>query len=81
MKFDPQYEQIDISRNFDIAMLRIYNENYIGGVWDWTILNSCWPMMRIDIPGYCLKVFAHIVNILKTSVGPNETRPPSLLAF
>ena len=73
MKFDLQYEQTDISRNFDIATLRIYNENYIGRIRDWTILNSCWPMTRIDILGYCFKVFAHIVNILKTPVGPSET--------
>lgn len=73
MKFDPQHEQIDMSRNFDIAMLRIYNENYIGRIRDWTILNNCWPMMRIDILGYCFKVFVHVVNILKTPVGPNET--------
>ena len=72
MKFDLQYEQTDISRNFDIATLRIYNENYIGRIRDWTILNSCWPMTRIDILGYCFKVFAHIVNILKTPVGPSE---------
>ena len=75
MKFDLQYEQTDVSRNFDIATLRIYKENYIGRIRDWTILNSCWPMMRIYILRYmyCFKVFAHIVNILKTPVGPSET--------
>ena len=73
MKFDPQYEQTDISRNFDIAMLRVYDENYIGRIRDWAMLNSCWPMIRIDILGYCFKEFAHIINILKTPVGPNET--------
>jgi len=74
MKFDLQYEQTDISRNFDIATLRIYmyNENYIGRIRDSTILNSCWPMTRIDILGYCFKAFAHIVNILKTPVGPSK---------
>ena len=28
--FDSQCEQSDISKNFDIATLRIYNENFIG---------------------------------------------------
>ncbi|PFX17376.1 hypothetical protein AWC38_SpisGene18298 [Stylophora pistillata] len=30
LKFDSQYEQTDISKNFDIATLRIYSENFIG---------------------------------------------------
>lgn len=29
MKFCVQYEESDISKNFDVATLRIYNENYI----------------------------------------------------
>ena len=29
------------SKNFDVATLRIYNENYIGGMRDWSILNAC----------------------------------------
>lgn len=72
MKLDTQYEQSEISENFDVATLRIYNENFIGRMRDWTILNSCWPMTRIDILGYCFKIFAHIVNMLKTPVGPKE---------
>jgi len=71
MKFDVQYEQAQISANFDIATLRIYNENYIGRIRDWSILNSCWPMKRIDILRLCFKIFAHIVNMLKTPVGPH----------
>lgn len=72
MKLDSQYEQAEISENFDVATLRIYNENFIGRMRDWTILNSCWPMARIDILGYCFKIFAHIVNLLKKPVGPKE---------
>ena len=70
MKFSDQYEPSEISANFDIATLRVYNENYIGRMRDWAILNSCWPMTRIDLLGHCFKVFAHVVNILKTPVGP-----------
>ncbi|XP_028518951.1 uncharacterized protein LOC110252056 [Exaiptasia diaphana] len=73
MKFSDQYNQSEISVNFDIATLRVYNENYIGRMRDWTILNSCWPMTRIDLLGHCFKVFAHVVNILKTPVGPKES--------
>ena len=32
LKFNSQYEQTDISKNFDIATLRIYNENFIGRI-------------------------------------------------
>lgn len=41
MKLNDQYEQSEISANFDIATLRVYNENYIGRMRDWSILNSC----------------------------------------
>ena len=64
LKFDSQYEQTDISKNFGIATLRIYNENSIGKMRDWAILNACWPMNQIDILGHCFKIFAHIVNTL-----------------
>lgn len=30
MKFEAQYEETDIAKNFDMATLQIYNENYIG---------------------------------------------------
>ena len=39
MKFDDQFDQVDIAENFDIASLRIHVERYIGGVRDWSILN------------------------------------------
>lgn len=28
--YNPQYDENEISKNFDIATLRIYNENYTG---------------------------------------------------
>ena len=72
LKYNAQYDETEISRNFDIATLRIYNENYIGKIRDWAILNACWPISRIDILGYVHKVFAHVVNILKKPVCPKE---------
>lgn len=30
MKFEAQNEETDIAKNFDMAILQIYNENYIG---------------------------------------------------
>jgi len=72
LKFDLQYDETDISKNFDIATLRIYNENYIGRMRDWAILNACWPLNRIDILCYVHKLLAHIVNIFKKPVGPKD---------
>lgn len=55
IKFDAHYDETDISKNFDIATLRIYNENYIGSMRDWEIMNSCWPLCRIDMLCYVHK--------------------------
>lgn len=49
MKRYPQYGESDISKNFDVAMLRIYDENFIGRMRDWSILNACWPKNRCDL--------------------------------
>ena len=70
MKFKSQFDETEIVKNFDIAALRLYSENYIGRVRDWEILNRCWPSARIDLLGCCFHIFAHIVNMLKTPVGP-----------
>lgn len=70
LKFNAQYDETDISKNFDIATLRIYNENYIGRMRDWEIMNSCWPLCRIDMLCYVHKLLAHIVNIFKRPIGP-----------
>jgi len=29
-----------------------------------------WPSSRIDLPGCCFQIFAHIVNMFKKPVGP-----------
>ena len=73
LKFDAQYDESEISKSFDIATLRIYNENYIGRMRDWAIINACWPSSRIDLLGYVHKLLAHIVNIFKRPIGPKET--------
>lgn len=72
LKFDAQYEESDISKNFDVATPRIYNENYIGRMRDWSILNACWPKNRCDILRCVHKVFPHIVNMLFAPISPQE---------
>ena len=65
MKFDAQYEETDIAKNFDVAALRIYNENYIGRMRDLSILNACRPKNRVDLLVY--KVLANIATCCFTS--------------
>ena len=70
--FDAQYEESDKSENFDVATLRIYNENYIGRMRDWSIPNAWWPKSRCGILGCVVKVFAHIGNMLFAPISPRE---------
>lgn len=72
LKNNCQYDENDINLNFDIATLRIYNENAIGRIRDWSILNKCWPSGRVDLLGICWIALAHIVNLTKKPVGPKE---------
>lgn len=74
LKNNCQYDENDINLNFDIATLRIYNENAIGRIRDWSILNKCWPSGRVDLLGICWIALAHIVNLTKKPVGPKETQ-------
>lgn len=64
MKFDAQYEETDIAKNFDVATLQISNENYIRRMQDWSILKACWPKNRFDISGCVYKVLANIFNVV-----------------
>ena len=73
LKNNCQYDENDINLNFDIATLRIYNENAIGRISDWSIFNKCWPFGRVDLLGICWIAMAHIVNLTKKPVGPKET--------
>ncbi|KAL9963294.1 hypothetical protein ACROYT_G032479 [Oculina patagonica] len=59
LKNNYQYDENDINLNFDIATLRIYNENAIGRIRDWSILNKCWPLGRVDLLGICWIALAH----------------------
>ena len=70
MKFSHQFDETEVVKNFDIATLRIYIENYIGRIRDWQILSKTWPSSRIDLLACCFQIFAHIVNMLKKPVGP-----------
>lgn len=72
LKFDAHYDESDISKNFDVATRRIYNENYIGRVRDWSVLNPSWPKSICDILGCDCKVFAHIGNMLFAPISPKK---------
>lgn len=78
MKFNEQYDEQDISLNFDIASLRIYNENAIGRIRDWSILNRCWHPGRVELLGACWIALAHIVNLTKNPVGPKKSEDGSI---
>jgi len=64
-------EESDMSRNFDVTTLGIYNENYIGRMRECSIL-ACWPKSICDILCCVYKVFAHIANMLFAPIGPKE---------
>ena len=72
MKFNDQFEQVDIADNFDIASLRIHVERYIGRVRDWSILNRVWPVQRMDLLNCTWKVLCHIVNTCCEPIGPKS---------
>lgn len=72
MKFNSQFDETQVFKNFDIGTPRISIENSIGRVRDWQILIRYWPSCRIDLLGYCFQIFAHIVNVLKKPIGPKE---------
>ena len=72
MKFNQQYDENEVNLNFEIATLRIYNENAIGRIRDWSILNAFWPAGRVDLLGTCWIALAHIVNLTKHPTGPKE---------
>ena len=74
MKFNVQYDEQDISFNFDIVSLHIYNENAVGRIRDLSILNRCRHPERVEILGACTCwiALAHIVNLTKNPVGPKK---------
>ena len=40
MKVSHQFDETEVVKNFDIATLRLYIENYIGRIRDWQILSK-----------------------------------------
>ena len=54
----------DVSTNFNFASTRIHVERFIGRVRDWSILDTVWPMQRLDLLSSTLKTLCHIVNLV-----------------
>ena len=64
--------EVDVGTNFNIAATRIYVERFIGRVRDWGILNSVWPINRMEILSSTWQTLAHIVNLANTPIVPKE---------
>ena len=62
-KENDQFIKVGVATNFDIAATRIHVERFIGQARDWGILNSVWPINRMDILSSTWKTLAHIVNL------------------
>lgn len=73
MKFKQQHDENEVSLNFAIATLRIYNENAIGRIRDWSILNACWPVGRVDLLGIA-GLHWHILLTLQKNQVVQKTR-------
>lgn len=71
-KDEDQFQQSEISKNFDISSTRIHVERFIGRVRDWNILNRTWPLNRIDLLTSTWQMLCHIVNITCEPIGPKE---------
>ena len=71
-KENDQFAEADIASNFDIAATRIHVERFIGRIRDWGILNSVWPINRMDILSSTWQMLGHIVNLTMPPIGPKE---------
>ena len=69
-KSQPQFNEAEVAKNFDIAATRIHVERFIGRVRDWTILNATWPINRMDLLSSTWQPFCHIVNLTMKPIGP-----------
>ncbi|XP_065658111.1 uncharacterized protein LOC136082624 [Hydra vulgaris] len=65
-----QFFQVDVARNFDIASTCIHVERYIGRIRDWGIMNTVWPINRMDLLSSTWQMLAHIVNLTMPPIGP-----------
>ena len=80
-KENDQFAERDIATNFDIAATRIHVESFIGRVCNWGILNSIWPINKIDILSSTWQTVAHIVNLTNLPIGPKEWGPIHLTSI
>ena len=64
--------EVDVATNFDTAATRIHVERFIGRVRDQGILNSVWPINRMDFLSSTWQTLAHIVNLTSSPIGPKE---------
>ena len=48
-KENDQFVEVDVATNFDIAATCIHVERIIERARDWGILNSVWPINRMEI--------------------------------
>ena len=64
--------EVDVATNFNIAATRIHVERFIGRVRDWAILNSVWPINRMEILSSTWQTLAYIVNLANTPIVPKE---------
>ena len=71
-KSNPQFNPMEVSKNFDIAATRIHVERFIGRVGEWSILNHIWPIQRMDLLSSTWQTFCHIVNLKMPPIGPSE---------
>lgn len=71
-KENPQFNETEVQRNFDIASTRIHVERFIGRVRDWKILNNTWPLVQIDMLTCVWQMLCHTVNLTCPPIGPKE---------
>ena len=69
-KMSDQFSQAEVASNFDIASTRIHVERFIGRVREWCILNSVWPVQRMDLLSSTWQALCHIVNLTMPPIGP-----------
>ena len=69
-KENNQFMEVNVATNFDIAATRIHVERFIGRVREWGILNSVWPINRMDILSSTWQTLTHIANLTNPPIGP-----------
>ena len=67
-----QFKQHEIEKKFNIAATRIHVERFIERVPNWSILNTVWPINRMDLLTCTWQTLCHIVNLVLAPIGPKE---------